>query len=62
LRGTVGRGLPLGDCLHLGRDLGFLEGRCFRDRVPYERVEAIRLEDDVMDVDVDEPEDNENLN
>jgi transcription factor C subunit 6 len=35
----------------------FLEGRWFRDRVPYERVEAMRLEEDVMDVDVDEPED-----
>ena len=35
----------------------FLEGKWFRDRVPYERVEAIPLEEDVMDVDVDEPED-----
>ena len=40
----------------------FLKGRWFRDRVPYERVEAIRLEEDAMDVDVDELEDNENLN
>ena len=38
-----------------------LEGRWFRDN-PYEHVEAIRLEEDVMDVDGDEPEDNENLN
>ncbi len=40
----------------------FLEGKWFRERVPYERVEAIRLEEGVMDVDVDEPEDNENSN
>jgi hypothetical protein len=37
----------------------FVEVRWFRDRVPYERVETIRLEEDVMDVDVDEPVDNE---
>jgi len=35
----------------------FLEGRWFRDRVPYERVEAMRMEEDGMDV--DEPEDND---
>jgi transcription factor C subunit 6 len=35
----------------------FLEGRWFRDRVPYERVEAMRLEEGAKDVDVDEPED-----
>ena len=29
----------------------FLEGRWFRDRFPYERVEAIRLEEDVMSLD-----------
>ncbi|KAI9459447.1 hypothetical protein BJY52DRAFT_1186406 [Lactarius psammicola] len=34
----------------------FLEGRWFRDRVPYERVEAVRMEEDCMDL--DEPEDN----
>ena len=35
----------------------FLEGRWFRDRVPYERVEVMRLEEeDAMDVDVDDPE------
>lgn len=41
-----------------------LEGRWFRDRVPYERVEAIRLEgqEDAMDVDVNEVEDNEDSN
>ena len=33
----------------------FLEGRWFRDRVPYERVEAMRMEEEGMDV--DEPED-----
>ena len=54
--------------MHPQRDLGcvdcrvdLLEGRWFRDR-PYERVEAIRFEEDVMDVDGDEPEDNENIN
>jgi transcription factor C subunit 6 len=36
----------------------FLEGRWFRDRVPYERVEAMRMEEDGMDVD-EEPEDND---
>ena len=40
----------------------FLEGEWFWDRVPYERVEAIRLEEDVMEVDVDEPQDYENSN
>jgi len=34
-----------------------LEGRWFRDRVPYERVEAVRMEEDCMDL--DEPEDND---
>ena|SRR6266851_7782466 len=40
----------------------FLEGRWFRDRVPYDRVEAMRLEEDAMDVDVDEAEDIEDSN
>ena len=40
----------------------FLEETWFRDRIPYERVEAIRLEEDVMDIDGDEPEDDENAN
>jgi hypothetical protein len=40
----------------------FLEGRWFRDRTPYERVEAMRLEEDVMDVDADEIEDNDDFN
>ncbi|KAH9079690.1 hypothetical protein EDB83DRAFT_2514204 [Lactarius deliciosus] len=35
----------------------WLEGRWFRDRVPYERVEAVRMEEDCMDL--DEPEDND---
>jgi transcription factor C subunit 6 len=39
----------------------FLGGRWFRDRVPYERVEAMRLEEDAMDVDVEEPEDNDDF-
>jgi hypothetical protein len=34
-----------------------LEGRWFRDRCPYERVEAMRMEVDGMEV--DEPEDND---
>ncbi|KAN0116627.1 hypothetical protein V8E52_005771 [Russula decolorans] len=62
-----GAGLAAGGLLASATGSGlcrvdFLEGRWFRDRVPYERVEAIRLEEDVMDVDVDEPEDNENPN
>jgi transcription factor C subunit 6 len=62
-----GAGLAAGVLLASGTGSGlcrvdFLEGRWFRDRVPYERVEAIRLEENVMDVDVDEPEDNENIN
>jgi len=40
----------------------FLEGRWFRDRVPYDRVEAMRLEEDAMDVDLEEPEDNDDFN
>jgi len=38
-----------------------LGGRWFRDRVPYERVEVMWLEVDAMDVDVEEPEDNDNF-
>ena len=60
-----GAGLAAGGLLASATGSGlcrvdFLEGRWFRDRVPYERVEAIRLEEGAMDVDVDEPEDNEN--
>jgi transcription factor C subunit 6 len=35
----------------------FLEGRWFRDRFPYERVEAMRMEEDGMDVDEAEDDD-----
>jgi transcription factor C subunit 6 len=31
--------------------VNFLEGRWFRDRVPYEQVEAMQLKEDAMDID-----------
>ncbi|KAI9511105.1 hypothetical protein F5148DRAFT_1298112 [Russula earlei] len=48
LASATGSGLCRVDCL---------EGRWFRDRIPYESVEAMRLEEDAMDVDVDEADD-----